>query len=403
MQNSFSKILVIIVLALIVGIGGSELYKHRHYEEEIVAGPGVTEVKKMSDWFAPLKGTMNDGSVFILEGENPGVTALFLGGTHPCEIAGVIAAMVLIENAQVSAGRLIVIPHANRSGSTGTMPSGGFPLYYSFTTTSGYERTFRMGDRNTHPLDSWPDPDVFTHYPSKQKLSYVEDRNLNRCFPGRENGFVTEKVAYAITQIIRQENVVIEFDMHEAETLYPVTNCIVAPYFLEGNRSGRYASNASIQLGDKFAIKVEPSPPGLRGLSHRELGDPDSGGVAGVFTFLLEAPEPFLDQPTGPKTVDLLLNGRDEFIDDLSKRGKLFVDYNYEEGKTMELRVGRHIETTFALFDQFSVANPDMPLYYTCPAYDAIMENGLGAYLLDPNDSANTGRVYSDWQGKLIR
>lgn len=401
MQN-VSKILVILVVALVVGFGGSELYKHRHYEEEIVAGPGVTEVKKLSDWYAPLKGTMMDSSVFILEGENPGVTALFMGGTHPGEIAGVIAAMILIENAQVDTGRLIVVPHANRSGSTGTMPSGGFPMYYTFDTPSGVTRTFRMGDRVTNPLDSWPDPDIFAHYPSGQKLSYVECRNLNRCYPGKSDGFLTERTAYAMMELMRTEGVSIQFDMHEAETLFPVTNCIVAPSFIDGNRSGRYASMASIELGDKFAIKVEPSPPGMRGLTHREISDPDTG-IPGMFSFLLEAPEPFLDQPTGAKTMDLLLNGHDYFLDDLSKRDRLFVDYNYEEGKTMELRVGRHITTTFALFDQFSVANPDKPIYYTCPAYDEIMENGIGTYLLDPNDPANAGRVYSDWQGRKIR
>ena len=71
----------------------------------------------MGDWYAPLKGTVSDSTVFILEGEKPGGTVLFLGGSHPCEIAGVMAAIVIVENAVVDEGKVIVIPHANRSGS----------------------------------------------------------------------------------------------------------------------------------------------------------------------------------------------------------------------------------------------------------------------------------------------
>lgn len=411
MENKVTKILVLLVVALVIGIGGTELWQHRHYEEEMVAGPGVTEVKKLSDWFPDFEGTMMDSSVFILEGEEPGGTALFFGGTHPCEIAGVMAALIIIENAEVSAGKLIVIPHANRSGSTGTMPSAGWVLYYEMNDENGNPRKFRMGDRNTHPLDSWPDPDIFVHYPSGQQLSYVESRNLNRCFPGRADGFVTEKVGYAIAEIIRQENVNIAFDMHEAELLYPVTNCIVAPTF---NASFVYASWASLELGVKFDIHVEPSPMSYRGFSHRELGDSESGAYASVgidktlYTFLLEAPEPYLDQPTGPKTMELLLDGKDEYLDYLSKRDKLYVDYNKEDGKDMDLRVGRHIETTFAIFNEYTFGNEGDPevmlqtqIRYTCPAYDEIMANGLGAYLKDPNE--NSGRVYSDLAGRLIR
>ena len=87
MQKSGAKIIIIVVTLLILGFGGYDLYRHRHFEEEIVAGPGVTEVKSLGDWYAPLKGTVSDSTVFILEGEKPGGTVLFLGGSHPCEIA----------------------------------------------------------------------------------------------------------------------------------------------------------------------------------------------------------------------------------------------------------------------------------------------------------------------------
>lgn len=401
MQKSGAKIIIIVVTLLILGFGGYDLYRHRHFEEEIVAGPGVTEVKSLGDWYAPLKGTVSDSTVFILEGENPGGTVLFIGGSHPCEIAGVMAAIVIVENAVVDEGKVIVIPHANRSGSTGTQPGGGWVLYYHFQDQAGNTRKFRMGDRNAHPLDSWPDPEIFTHYPTGQKLSYVEGRNINRCWPGRNdaNSFLMERVTYAMMELMREEDVDIFFDMHEAETLYPVTNCIVAPG-VDGNQSLVYATMASINLGYLFDIHTEPSPANYHGFSHREAGDINYG-IPGLYTFLLEAPQPYLDQPTGPKTEALLLDGYDEFIQDLSEREKLYVDYDISEGKTMNLRVGRHLQTTFAIFDEYAFANYDKPITYTAPGYEEIMENGLEAYLLDPDE--NPGRVYSDWKGRLIR
>ena len=40
--------------------------------------------------------------------------------------------------------------------------------------------TFRTGDRWGNPLDQWPDPEVYIHYPSGQHLAYVDIRNVNR-------------------------------------------------------------------------------------------------------------------------------------------------------------------------------------------------------------------------------
>ena len=50
-----------------------------------------------------------------------------------------------------------------------------------FTIPTGWGgQTFRMGDRWTSPLDQWPDPEVYIHYPSGQYLAYVDIRNVNR-------------------------------------------------------------------------------------------------------------------------------------------------------------------------------------------------------------------------------
>ena len=95
-------------------------------------------------------------------------------------------------------------------------------------------------------------------------------------------------------------------------------------------------TSLTVKAMERFDNHVEPSPSGFRGLSHREIGD-----YSDTMPFLIEAPVPFLDQPTGPKTVDLLLNGQDPFLLSLAKKGKLFVPYN-ESGWPMARMVGPH-------------------------------------------------------------
>jgi predicted deacylase len=378
---------IIAVLALIVlVVGGKELYDHRHYPEPVVLGPGVTRVESLSDYHAPLKGTTNDAKVYVLEGQEEGGGVLVLGGTHPGEVAGILAAIVMVENAVPIKGDLYIIPHISRSGSTGTQPTGAFPLYYEIETEFG-SRKFRMGDRVTNPLDQWPDPDVFIHYPEGQSLSYVEIRNINRCWPGRPDGTLTEQTTYAAMQLVREKGINVVIDLHEAELLYPVTNCIVAP-----TKSATIAALAQINLGMDFDIHTEPSPSGYRGLSHREVGD-----YSDAYPFLFEAPEPFLDQPTGPKTQELLLEGVDEFLLAAGRKGLLFVEYD-ETGKPIELRVGRHLHTLLGVLSEWnwsSACPPGREIELECPDYYDLIENGVGAFLRDP-DAVGPDQVVFD-------
>ena len=60
-----------------------------------------------------------------------------------------------------------------------------------------------MGDRWSNPLDQWPDPEVYIHYPSGQYLAYMDARNLNRDFPGRADGTLTERTTFAFMELIR--------------------------------------------------------------------------------------------------------------------------------------------------------------------------------------------------------
>ncbi|HOA15748.1 MAG TPA: succinylglutamate desuccinylase/aspartoacylase family protein [Bacillota bacterium] len=376
MKIGTTKAILALAAVAVIAVGGGSLYAHRNYKETVVLGPGVTRVTMLSEYFDKIKGTAMDTKVFILEGEEPGGGVLMFGGAHACEPSGVVAAVVAIESMDVTKGKVVVIPHVNRSGSTTTQASGGFPLFFNIETKYG-PRKFRMGDRNSSAVDQWPDPEIQFHYPTGQSQSYVEARNINRCFPGNPNGNLTEQAAYAVMQLIEKENLDIVMDMHEAELFYPVTNCIVAP-----DKSMDIAAFAL--LSAPFEIVTFRSPQLARGFSHREIGDPATGNAA-VYPFLFEAPEPFLDQPTGPKTEKLLLDGKDQFLGKLGDLGLLFCPYDPEEGKTMDNRVGRHFSTAMLILEEWSYTYEDKQITFDAPTYDDIMANGLKEYFLDPN------------------
>jgi predicted deacylase len=372
------RLLKIIFGAALVGLlvwGGLPLYRHRHFDMEVVRGPGVTSVARLSDYSPGLKGTMADTSIFILEGKEPGGKALLLGDTHSNEPEGLLASLLYIENAVVETGTLYVIPFFNNSGSRNTRPGDGYPLYFDVPTAWGALR-FRMGNRDASPLDQWPDPDVYIHYPDRQLLSFIDVRNVNRTWPGRRDGPLMEQVTYGAMELLRREKIDVAIDMHGAETMFPVTNCIVAP-----EKSVKIATLAAltVKAREGFESHVEPSPPGFRGLSHREIGD-----YSETLPFLLEAPIPFLDQPTGPKTTQLLLDGKDPFLLSLAREKKLFVPYD-ESGWPMEKRVGQHASVSLEIMRQYSRKNPARAIVIeNVPRYAELVRDGVGHYFRDP-------------------
>lgn len=381
--NIIKGVLVVFLLFVFIQ-GGIRLYRHRHFDVPIVCGPGVTRVARLSDFGPGLKGTMADTWVYFLEGNEPGGKAILMSNTHANEPEGLLAAMIIIENAVVEQGTLIVIPQFNNSASRNTRPGDGYPLYFGIETAWG-RKIFRMGNRDASPLDQWPDPDVYIHYPDRQLLSYIDTRNTNRTWPGRPDGPLMEKVTYAAMEIMRRDKVDLAIDIHGAETMFPVTNCIVAP-----EKSNKIATLASltVKAREGFDSHVEPSPGGFRGLSHREIGDHSE-----TLPFLLEAPIPFLDQPTGPKTETFLLDGKDPFLLSLAQKKKLFVPYD-AAGWPIEKRVGQHCSVVLEIFKQYGKKNPDRSIVVTgIPRYAEVVENGVGHYFHDP-EKAERDRVY---------
>ena len=302
-----------------------------------------------------------------------------MGNTHSNEPEGMLSALVIIEHAVVEKGTLFVIPFFNNSGSRNTRAGDGYPLYFDVATDWGARR-FRYGNRDASPLDQWPDPDVYIHYPDRQLLSYIDVRNSNRTWPGRAGGPLMERVTYGAMELMRREAIDVAVDVHGAETMFPVTNCIVAP-----ERSVKIATLASLTVKamEGFENHVEPSPAGFRGLSHREIGDHGPS-----LPFLLEAPIPFLDQPTGPKTVKLLLDGKDPFLLSLAKKKKLFVPYD-ESGWPLDKRVGQNLSVTLEILRQFSKKTADRAIAVRgVPRYADLVRDGVGRYLADPAKAA---------------
>ncbi|HEX9971812.1 MAG TPA: succinylglutamate desuccinylase, partial [bacterium] len=185
-----------------------------------------------------------------------------------------------------------------------------------------------------------------------------------------------ERVTFAAMQLMKQEQVDVAVDIHGAETMFPVTNCIVAP---EKSMDIATMTSMTVTAMEGFENHVEPSPQGFRGLSHREIAD-----YSDTMAFLLGAPLPFLDQPTGPKTLDLLLNGKDLFLLSLAKQKKLFVPYD-ESGWPIEKRVGQHCSVSLEIMNQFSMMTPDKEILVSnVPRYAEVVEKGVGFFYHDP-------------------
>ena len=293
-----------------------------------------------------------------------------MGGTHPNEPAGFITAVLLIENARPSLGRLIVIPRANASGFTHDDYSEGSPQHFTLQTPTG-ERWFRFGSRATNPTDQWPDPDIYVH-PSGQKLSGSETRNLNRAYPGRPDGTLTEQVAYGIVQVIKAEKADLAIDFHEASPEYPVINAVVAH-----ERAMDLAASAVIGLQmDGMKIGLEPSPKSLRGLSHREWGD-----ATAALAVLVESANPAQGRLRGATSAELVVSGEDKMYERAAKLGRLFVPFE-TKGIPLTVRVARHVTTLNELIRTFSEKAPDRTIEFEgVPTYDDMLKKGIGSYL----------------------
>ncbi|PIE55031.1 MAG: deacylase [Dethiosulfovibrio peptidovorans] len=384
------KLIVLALVAVVAFLGGREFMELQNYKESVVVSDAFTKKIMLSDYFEGIKGTGVDTPVYLYDSGVPGGTLIFLGGTHPYEPATMLAAYVVMENISVTKGRVFVIPHANMSASRVGMLGNAYPKFLHVQTSFG-PKAYRIGDRASDPLDQWPDPFTYVHYPSKQNLAYTDARNLNRTYPGRPDGNLTEQLAFALMELIRKEKADLYCDTHEASLMYPVVSTYVAH-----DKALDIAMMAAMELSaTTFPMKCEASPKSLRGLSHREVGDytalPEEG-YDGVFAVLMETMEPFIDRVAGKINESLMMEGKDEFLQTASEHGLLYCvpEYNIEFGAPMKYRVGRHLSSVAELVRQMNDFFPEKELQASWPEFDDVMANGIGAYLHDPSKAHST-------------
>jgi hypothetical protein len=331
----------------------------------------LTRTGRLSDYCASLRGSRADAAVYVYDSGVPGATMLVLGGTHPNEPAGFMAATILVENARMTAGRLIVIPQACADGFTSTDPLEGVPGHFAVPTAHG-NRTFRFGSRAANVVDQWPDPLVYLQYPSGQQLSGNETRNLNRAYPGRPDGTTTEQTAFAIMQLLEDEQVTLAVDLHEAAPEIPIINALIT------HEKGRdIAADAVLNLEiDGLQYALELSPPNFRGLSHREWGDRTK-----AIPFLMETSNPIQGRLRGRTSGELILKGEDSLYLKAARLGAIRITYD-DGGEPLARRVGRHLQGLHAIIRAFCGQHPESPFTLAgVPDYAGVLACGVGAYL----------------------
>jgi hypothetical protein len=341
--------------------------------EPIVAGPGVTAQHMLSERQANLKGGTGDTPYFELASDKPGGTLMVLGGTHPSETAGMLAAVILVENARVTQGKMVVVPQANRSGFSHTDPMGAFYHSFEIARADGTTRWFRVGMRLSNPTDQWPDPTVYVHLPSGERMVGHETRNLNRNHPGLDNGTLTAEVSHGLTALAREADIV--FDLHEAQPENTLNNIIVAHE--RAIETAAYAVEFLKASG--LPIKFDKSPTNLHGLSHREFGD-----FTKAQAVLAETPNPAMGYFRGRLSMDLLLRGKDADYVAAAKLGRLFVPFD-ENGWPIEKRVARHLAAVTDIVMAYNDLHPRAPIIIEgIPTYDDLVKKGVGAFLNAP-------------------
>jgi len=362
-NDMLKKTHMALLLTLFLGFfAGSGTARSAFFHPDIRPGYGVTSQAWLSKYFAPLKGTNLDAPVYFLDSGKPGATALVLGGTHGREIAGFTAAMILIESTEVIKGRLIVIPYANRSAVSIQDKLNRISRFHPIVSRSG-KRYLPYGDRLTDPADQGrPDPDKFVHPSGLVLKDGRESRNLNRAYPGKADGTPTQQLAYAIMELIRQEKVDFNLDLHETRTPEyhlddqgKIVRDDKLAYMLvchpRGMETGAQAL-FDLELDTGVTGKLEKSNPGFQGLSHLEIGNA-TGGIS----FLYETPNPAMDR--------------------WREKPDPIGDPKYP----LAHRVGVSLRILKYLADHFGARTGKELSIKGLPEYPEIMKKGVGAFL----------------------
>jgi predicted deacylase len=320
------------------------------FAHDVRPGPGVSEAAWLSAYGEGLTGTPGDTPVYVLRGPAPGGTVLVLGGTHGNEIAGIVTAVVLVEHARVTRGRLIVIPNANNSAVSYPDPVKPGPEWIAVESPSGTRR-FKYGARRTRPEHQGaPDPERYRHPAAGEALAGNEGRNLARVFPGNPDGLLTQRIAAAIVRLVEDEQVDVVVDLHENEPGSRLAWAIVSH---PKNAGLADAARKRLEV-EGLDMTLETSPRTPRGVSHLEIGEKTR-----ALAFLFETPNP--GQVTHPEHADV----------------------TNDPALPLARRVGAHLSALRALLNAHNATTSDEARIevHDVPSLADVVREGVGHYL----------------------
>ena len=367
--------IVVFIVALLFAVPASVDFLKMHKNEEIAENPNLTEVKMLSAYAPRLKGTDLDTEVYFFDSGVEGGTFLILGGTHPNESAGMLSAVALIENIEVTEGRVIIIPRTNNSGFTHTSPLDGMQDFFTFTLSDGSERSFRVGNRLTNPVDQWPDVNYYegTSGRTIYGTENPEVRNVNRLYYGTEDGVLTEQVCYGIYNLINEEGVDLTMDTHEGSPEFLYLDCTMVNMKRDNTKAMSIASDMALSMNfDDLDMRVEYSGVTSYGLSHRSLGDNTDSMMT-----LMETYNPSMGPLHGKMDDDLIINGNEPNYYEAHKDGYIYFQVP-EDGYPLIERVARHIACIEYLSEAYSWEYPEKAISFTgLGDYYTIVEGGF--------------------------
>src|SRR5664279_2038180 len=99
--------------AAVITISSGAIFAAMWQPEPIMPGPGGTRQRMLGQIEPSLYGGPGDTPVYEMTGDKAGGSLFVLGGTHPQEIAGLLAAVIIVENVKVTQGKLTIVPQAN--------------------------------------------------------------------------------------------------------------------------------------------------------------------------------------------------------------------------------------------------------------------------------------------------
>jgi hypothetical protein len=129
-------------------------------------------------------------------------------------------------------------------------------------------------------------------------------------------------------------------------------------------------------MGIKMDIMA--SPENLHGLSHREFGDHTP-----AFALLSETASAAMGRFRGRTDAALVTEGVDGNYQAAHGLGRLFVEFG-PAGHSLKSRVARNMATVEQILVAYNEANPGKEIAIEAlPAYEAVMKEGVGRFLLD--------------------